>query len=48
MINRLLNWLDASTCNVMAVETIKKELDKAGFAELRQTDKREIRKGGKY
>ena len=25
MINRLLNWLDASTCNVMAVETIKKE-----------------------
>ena len=48
MINRLLNWLDASTCNVMAVETIKKELDKAGFAELRQTDKWEIRKGGKY
>ena len=48
MINRLLNWLDASTCNVMAVETIKKELDKAGFAELCQTDKWEIRKGGKY
>lgn len=48
MINRLLNWLDASTCNVMAVETIKKELDKAGFAELRQTDKWEICKGGKY
>ena len=48
MINRLLNWLDASTCNVMAVETIKKELDKAGFAELRQSDKWEIRKGGKY
>ena len=48
MINRLLNWLDASTCNVMAVETIKKELDKAGFAELRQPDKWEICKGGKY
>ena len=48
MINRLLNWLDASTCNVMAVETIKKELDKAGFTELRQTDKWEIRKGGNY
>ena len=48
MINRLLNWLDASTCNVMAVETIKKELNNAGFAELKQTDKWEIQKGGKY
>lgn len=48
MINRLLNWLDASTCNVMAVETIKKELNNAGFAELKQTDKWEIEKGGKY
>ena len=48
MINRLLNWLDASTCNVMAVETIKKELNNAGFAELKQTDKWEIKKGGKY
>lgn len=48
MINRLLNWLDASTCNVMAVETIKKELNNAGFAELKQTDKWEIKKSGKY
>lgn len=48
MINRLLGWLDASTCNVMAVETMKIELTKAGFSELRQGDKWELQRGGKY
>ena len=48
MINRLFKWLDASTCNVMAVETIKNELDKVGFAELKQADKWDLKKGGKY
>ncbi len=30
-INRLLNWLDASTCNFLAVDTIRRELEAAGF-----------------
>lgn len=48
MINNLFNWLDASTCNVMAVETMKTELDKAGFSQLRQQDEWTLEKGGKY
>lgn len=48
MIDRLLRWLDASTCNVMAVETMKTELNNAGFEELQQSDKWNLRKGGKY
>lgn len=34
MIDRLLSWLDESTCNVMAACTISRELDKAGFRRL--------------
>ncbi len=48
MIERLLKWLDSSTCNVMAVQTIKKELDKAGFLELKAEDKWPVRPGGNY
>ena len=48
MIKRLFQWLDASTCNVMAVETIKSELNKAGFSEIKQSEKWDIKKGGKY
>lgn len=38
MIERLLRRLDDSTCNVMAVETIKNELLSAGFTELLQCE----------
>lgn len=48
MIERLLGWLDASTCNFLAVDTLKKELDKAGFTELNQKDSWKILPGGKY
>ncbi|MDE6754562.1 MAG: M18 family aminopeptidase [Muribaculaceae bacterium] len=48
MIEKLLGWLDASTCNFLAVETIKKELDAAGFTELRQEDAWNIKTGGKH
>ena len=48
MIKRLFQWLDASTCNVMAGETIKSELNKAGFSEIKQSEKWDIKKGGKY
>ncbi len=48
MINRLLRWLDSSTCNFLAVDTITKELNIAGFRELRQEDSWKIEFGGKY
>lgn len=37
MINQLLDWMDASTCNVMAAQTIMRELDAAGFRRLDPT-----------
>ena len=48
MINRLLNWLDESTCNFQAIATIERELVKAGYHELKMADSWEIDKGGKY
>ncbi len=48
MIKRLLNWLDEGTCNFMAVAAIERELMAAGFTELRQEDKWDIKRGGKY
>ena len=48
MINRLLNWLDNSTCNFLAVATIANELEQHGFSELRMEDKWKLVKGGKY
>lgn len=38
MIEKLLKWLDNATCNFLAVETIKDELENAGSTELRQED----------
>lgn len=48
MINRLLNWLDSSSCNFLAVDTIEKELLRAGYKELRQEDSWKIERGGRY
>ncbi|MDE6028380.1 MAG: M18 family aminopeptidase [Muribaculaceae bacterium] len=47
-IEKLFEWLDSATCNFLAVETIKKELLNAGFMELKQEDKWEIKPDGKY
>lgn len=47
-IGALLEWLNASTCNFLAVETITGELEKAGFQKLLQGEKWEITLGGKY
>lgn len=44
----LLDWLNSSTCCFLAVDTIKKELDKAGFSELRQEEKWSILPGERY
>lgn len=48
MINKLLGWLDNATCNFLAVETIKKELEAAGFTELRQEDAWKIEPGSRH
>lgn len=48
MIERLLKRLDRSTCNFLAVDTIVNELEAAGFRSLRQKDKWQISRGGKY
>lgn len=47
-ISRLLGWLDRSTCNFMAVETIKSELLKAGFTELDPREKWAITPGSRH
>ncbi len=48
MINKLLGWLDNATCNFLAVETIKKELEAAGFTELQQEDAWKIEPGSRH
>lgn len=48
MIKRLLDWLNRSTCNFLAADTIVDELKKKGFRELRQNEPWEINRGGKY
>lgn len=46
--DRLLEWLNESTSNFMAVKTICHELDRAGFKKLKAEDKWEIIENGKY
>ena len=48
MIERLLRWLNKSTCNFLAVETVEQELIKKGFSELNQHEVWTLKKGGKY
>lgn len=48
MINRLFDWLDRSTCNFLAAQTIKEELLEAGFQELKQNESWQLIRGGKY
>ena len=47
-INRLLNWLDASTCNFLAVDTIRRELEAAGFSRLLPGESWNLKKNGRY
>lgn len=48
MIERLLNWLEKSTCNFLAADTIIEELKIKGFQPLYQNQEWEIKPGGKY
>lgn len=47
-ISSLLNFLDDSPCNFLAVDSIKKMLVTAGFTELSMRDRWQIAKRGKY
>lgn len=48
MIERLLNRLEKSTCNFLAVKTIVEELRANGFKEILQNEEWDITPGGKY
>lgn len=43
-----MGWLDKSTCNFMAVKTMRQELDEMGFTRLRQNESWDLHAGGKY
>ncbi len=47
-IDRLLRWLDESSCNFMAVATMRRELDKAGFIALDPSADWHLQPGGRY
>ncbi|MDE5796659.1 MAG: M18 family aminopeptidase, partial [Muribaculaceae bacterium] len=47
-IDRLLKWLDESSCNFMAVATMRRELDKAGFTALDPSADWHLQPGGRY
>ena len=44
----LLDFLNASPCNFLAVNNISAMLGEAGFTELRMTDEWNIKPGGRY
>lgn len=48
MINRLLERLDSSTCNFMAVATIARDLEAKGFKKLDASDAWNVQPSGKY
>lgn len=48
MIDQLLTWLDLSTCNLFAADTIVAELRKAGFSELDAADRWSLSPSSKY
>lgn len=47
-IQKLFDRLDRSTCNFLAIDTIKKELETAGFTPLLQHERWNLKPGGKY
>ena len=44
----LIDFLDKSPVNFLAIDTLRKELEKNGFERLCGKDKWELKKGGKY
>lgn len=47
-IGKALGWLNDSTCNFLAVKTIKSELNNAGFTEIRQGETWKVHPGAKH
>lgn len=47
-IEKLLEWLDKASCNFLAVDVIRKELEENGFIELNETDRWNIVPNGRY
>lgn len=48
IISRLLDWLEISTCNVIAVDQIEDELIQKGFDRLKESEDWDIKPNGKY
>lgn len=48
IIERLINQLDYASCNFMAVDLAKKELEAKGFTRLYENEYWDVRPGGKY
>ncbi len=48
LINDLMQFMDSSVCNFLAVDTVKHRLLEAGFIELDTTQPWELTHGGKY
>ena len=48
MVEKLLKWLEDSTCNFLAAQTIVKELEAHGFEKLKQNEKWTLYPGRKY
>lgn len=44
----LLDWMDKSTCNFLAVDTMTQILDREGFIRLDESQPWNLEKGGKY
>ena len=48
VMGKLMGWLDESTCNFLAVKTMRQKLDETGFTRLLAGDHWDLRPGGKY
>lgn len=48
LVKDLVSFLDSSVCNFWAVETVKYQLNEAGFKEINLGDKWDITPGGRY
>ncbi len=48
LVNDLINFLDQSVCNFLAVDTISRRLNDAGFTALSASDHWDLKPGGRY
>lgn len=48
LVNDLMSFLDTSVCNFLAVDTVTRRLENAGFSRLNPSDRWDLCAGGKY